>query len=76
MPASATAVTSIPSAESARDPRRSAHTPAERKVLLGIIVADSRKDDALTLWHLLSRVTDEVNRSIEQYNLHEGSRHI
>jgi valyl-tRNA synthetase len=24
----------------------------------------------------LSRVTDEVNRSIEQYNLHEGSRHI
>jgi len=36
-----------------------ANTPAERKVLLGIILADSRKDDALTLWHLLSRVTDE-----------------
>src|SRR5882762_4011233 len=36
-----------------------ADTPAERKVLLGIILADSRKDDALTLWHLLSRVSDE-----------------
>src|SRR6266851_113850 len=36
-----------------------ANTPAERKVLLGIILADSRKDDALTLWHLLSRVSDE-----------------
>src|SRR5712671_6342143 len=36
-----------------------ANTPAERKVLLGIILADSRKDGALTLWHLLSRVTDE-----------------
>src|SRR6266403_1292542 len=35
-----------------------ANTPAERKVLLGIILADSRKDDALTLWHLLSRVSD------------------
>jgi hypothetical protein len=32
---------------------------AERNVLLGIILADSRKDDALTLWHLISRVSDQ-----------------
>src|SRR5713226_8476763 len=36
-----------------------ANTPAERKVLLGIILADSRKEEAMTLWHLLSRVSDE-----------------
>src|SRR5467141_1610701 len=35
------------------------NTPSERSSLLGIILADSRKDDALTLWHLISRVTDE-----------------
>jgi hypothetical protein len=33
-------------------------TPSERNALLGILLADSRKDDALTLWHLLSRVGD------------------
>jgi len=33
-------------------------TPSERNALLGILLADSRKDDALTLWHLLSRVSD------------------
>ena len=35
-----------------------ANTPAERNVLLGIILVDARKNDALTLWHLLSRVSD------------------
>ena len=34
------------------------HTPAERNALLGILLADARKNDALTLWHLLSRVSD------------------
>jgi hypothetical protein len=33
-------------------------TPAERNVLLGIILGDARKNDALTLWHLLFRVSD------------------
>src|SRR6267378_3583167 len=32
-------------------------TPAERKALLGILLVDARKNDALTLWHLLSRVS-------------------
>jgi hypothetical protein len=36
----------------------SATTPSERGALLRILLADSRKDDALTLWHLLSRVSD------------------
>ncbi len=35
-----------------------ATTPAERNALLGIILVDARKNDALTLWHLLSRVSD------------------
>ena len=35
-----------------------ANTPAERNALLGIILVDARKNDALTLWHLLSRVSD------------------
>jgi hypothetical protein len=35
-----------------------ANTPAERQTLLGIIVSGARKNDALTLWHLLSRVND------------------
>jgi len=35
-----------------------ANTPAERAKLLGIILVDARKNDALTLWHLLSRVSD------------------
>jgi hypothetical protein len=34
------------------------NTPAERSALLGTILADARRDDALTLWHLLSRVSD------------------
>jgi len=33
-------------------------TPAERTALLGILLTDARKNDALTLWHLLSRVSD------------------
>jgi FecR protein len=35
-----------------------ASTPAERNALLGIILVDARKNDALTLWHLLSRVSE------------------
>ncbi len=34
------------------------HTSAERNALLGILLVDARKNDALTLWHLLSRVSD------------------
>jgi hypothetical protein len=34
------------------------HTPAERNALLGTLLVDARKNDALTLWHLLSRVSD------------------
>src|SRR5258708_21973845 len=34
------------------------HTPVERDALVGILLAEARKDDALTLWHLLSRVSD------------------
>jgi hypothetical protein len=30
----------------------------ERGALLGVLIADARKKDALTLWHLLSRVSD------------------
>jgi len=33
-------------------------TPAERNALLGILLTDARKNDALTIWHLLSRVSD------------------
>src|SRR5216684_2589176 len=32
--------------------------PAERNALLGILLVDARKNDALTLWHLLSRVSE------------------
>jgi hypothetical protein len=35
------------------------HTPAEHNALLGILLADAREQDALTLWHLLSRVSDD-----------------
>jgi FecR-like protein len=35
-----------------------ATTPQERNASLGIILVDARKNDALTLWHLLSRVSD------------------
>ena len=31
---------------------------AERNALLGVLLAGARKDDAMTLWHLLSRVSD------------------
>lgn len=33
-------------------------TPQERNVLLGTLLIDARPQDALTLWHLLSRVSD------------------
>ncbi len=33
-------------------------TPQERNALLRILLMDARKEDALTLWHLLSRVSD------------------
>ena len=36
----------------------SATTPSERNALLGILLSDARKNDALTLWHLLSRASD------------------
>jgi hypothetical protein len=35
-----------------------ATTAAERNALLGIILVDARKADAITLWHLLARVSD------------------
>jgi len=35
-----------------------ATTPEERNALLGILLVDARKNDALTLWHLLLRVSD------------------
>jgi hypothetical protein len=35
-----------------------ATTPAERSILIDVLLADARKKDALTLWHLLSRVDD------------------
>ena len=35
-----------------------ATTPQERNALLGILLVDARKNDALTLWHLLARVSD------------------
>jgi len=41
-----------------------ANTPAERNALLGIILVDARKHDALTLWHLLSRVGDADRPSV------------
>jgi hypothetical protein len=33
-------------------------TLQERNALLGTLLADARKEDALTLWHLLARVSD------------------
>lgn len=35
-----------------------ATTPVERTALLGTILVDARKNDALTLWHLLARASD------------------
>jgi FecR-like protein len=40
------------------------HTPAERSALLGILLVEARKNDALTLWHLLSRVSDADRPSV------------
>jgi hypothetical protein len=34
-------------------------TPAERSTLLGTLIACARKDDTITLWHLLSRVAED-----------------
>ena len=39
-------------------------TPAERDALLVIILADAHKNDALTLWHLLSRVSDSERAGV------------
>ena len=39
-------------------------TPQERNALLGILLVDARKEDALTLWHLLSRVSEADRRSV------------
>src|SRR6266849_4838566 len=39
-------------------------TPAERNALLGILLVDARKNDALTLWHLLSRVSEAERPSV------------
>src|SRR3979490_2407314 len=41
-----------------------ASTPEERNALLGILLVDARKNDALTLWHLLSRVSDADRPSV------------
>jgi hypothetical protein len=39
-------------------------TPPQRTALLGTILVDARKNDALTLWHLLSRVSDADRPSV------------
>ncbi len=39
-------------------------TPTERKALLDTLIADARKSDALTLWHLLSRVSETDRPSV------------
>jgi hypothetical protein len=41
-----------------------ATTPQERNALLGILLVEARKEDALTLWHLLSRVSDADRSSV------------
>jgi len=41
-----------------------AATPQERTALLGSILSEARKEDALTLWHLLSRVSDADRPSV------------
>jgi hypothetical protein len=41
-----------------------ATTPEERGTLLGVLIGDARKKDALTFWHLLSRVTDADRPSV------------
>ena len=39
-------------------------TPEERTALLGTLLDDAQKHDALTLWHLLSRVRDAERPSV------------
>jgi len=39
-------------------------SPQERNDLLGILLSDARKNDALTLWHLLARVSDADRPSV------------
>jgi len=39
-------------------------TPQERTALLGSILSEARKQDALTLWHLLSRVSEADRPSV------------
>ena len=39
-------------------------TPEERIALLGTLLHDARKHDALTLWHLLTRVSDAERPSV------------
>jgi hypothetical protein len=41
-----------------------ATTPAERNSLLGILLLDARNADALTVWHLLARVSDADRPSV------------
>ena len=41
-------------------------TPQQRKADLQIVLAQSRKRDALTLWHLLSRVDDSQRADVYQ----------
>lgn len=36
-----------------------AATPQERGALVGVLLSEARKEDALTLWHLLWRVNEE-----------------
>jgi len=39
-------------------------TSVERSALVGVLLTYARKDDALTLWHLLSRVSDADRPSV------------
>ena len=41
-----------------------AATPEERHAQLGILLVDARKNDALTLWHMLSRVSEADRPSV------------
>jgi len=40
------------------------NTPQERSTLVRVLVASARKEDALTLWHLLSRVSDADRQAV------------
>jgi len=42
----------------------SSNTPEERDVLLRVLLTEARKQDALTLWHLLSRVGNVERASV------------